>query len=550
MPGVRVNVRLFALCLIALALPATAYGRPGDLDETFSGDGLVSEGAPDAVIDLATGPGDSLIAAVNANSGASVHRYTAAGAPDPSFADRGVQAAPFSGGLTQAAVAAVDVRADGRILVGGTALPTYGQDFLVAELSPDGSQACSGAALCAPADFAGGRDVLKDVIAEPGGGTLAAGIVTDATGAHLGVARYLPSGALDTSFSGDGKLIFDSGGIATLAENAVVHPLPDGSVLLAGAGPGPDGSGRGDLLLAKLEPDGDLDPAFGGGDGWITVDVAGADDAESIAVGPDGAILVGIRACALGLHTDCDGAIARFSAAGTLDGSFGAAGVVPAAGGDVAVAGDGSIYATGQSNARPYFGADFSLERYLATGARDPGFSGDGIAGADFGLTHDAPVALDLTADGRPVVLGYVGGGSVGYTRLGLARFEVAAGPADADADGRLDEDDDCPERFGTNRFACPKIERKLELRASAGRLRAVLRSPVDLCVAGMRIQLLRVSRGSDETVARGPTSRSGKWTAPRNLPAGRYRVRVDAKLAKPIGRCAGARSKPRRNGA
>lgn len=527
--------RVLALCLVVLALPAAAEAGPGDLDETFSRDGLIADGMPDSVVDLAVGPDDSVLVATQKDNEPVLYRYTAEGNRDPAFA----------GAPVRAAVASLDIRSNGRILVGGTSA----EDFVIAELDPNGVPVCSAAYGCAQTDFASGRDVLKDVVAEPGGGTLAAGLVTDATGAHLGVARYLPAGGLDDSFSGDGKLIFDSGGTPTPAENAVVAGLLDGSVLLAGAGPGPDGSGRGDLLLAKLEPDGDLDAGFGGGDGWVTVDVAGRDDAESMAVAPDGSILVGIRACAIGLHTDCDGAVARFSAAGELDSSFGDGGVLAGPGGDVAVGADGAIYATGQSRILPYFSYDFALARYLPTGAADPGFSEDGTATADFGLSHDSPVSLELTSSGQPVVLGYVGGGSEQHNRLGLARFEVADGPPDADADGRLDQDDRCPARYATNRSACPRIGRELRLRRTGGRLLAVLRSPVDLCVARAPVQLVRVSPGPDRRVASGRTSRSGRWTVGKDVPDGLYRVRAKAKLAKPVGRCGNAHSEPRRAG-
>ena len=253
---------------------------------------------------------------------------------------------------------------------------------------------------------------------------MAAGLVTDGSGAHLGVARYLPSGALDGSFSGDGKLIFNAGGVDTVAEDAVVAVLPDGSILLAGAGPGPDGAGRGDFLLAKLEPDGDLDPGFGGGDGWVTLNLAGRDDAVSIAVAPDGAIVAGILACEFGLTTDCDPVIARFTAGGTLDAGFGSGGLITGApGAAIALGGDGSVYATGESPTREYFGRDFALARYTPAGALDQSFSGGGIASADFGLTDDVGLHLDVAGDGRIVAGGIAG------AQPGVARFEVADGP-------------------------------------------------------------------------------------------------------------------------
>ena len=245
---------------------------------------------------------------------------------------------------------------------------------------------------------------------------------------------------------------------------AAVAGLPDGSVVLAGAGPGPDGSGRGDLLLAKLEPDGDLDPGFGGGDGWITIDVANRDDASSLALAPDGAILVGIQACAFGLHTSCSSAVARLTAAGTPDPAFGGGGVVtPVPGSEVAVAPDGSAYVAGGSPVREHFQGDFTLARLTPAGTLDAALSGDGIATADFGLTHDFAFDVGLGPDG-PVLAGAAGAG------YGVARFELEAGPADADADGVEDADDRCPQRFAGNSSGCPRIDRTAKVRPARRR--------------------------------------------------------------------------------
>jgi uncharacterized delta-60 repeat protein len=510
--------RAVLVCGLVLLCTGSASASPGDLDETFSKDGLLALGANRSLIDLAAAPDGSIWVAEQLSTYGTISRYSPGGEPV------GLPA-------THGRIGAITAREDGRLLVGGAA-PALPDDFSIAEAP--GFQVTT--------DFAGGRDRLTDLIEGLSDTAVAAGLVTDGSGAHLGVARYLPSGALDGSFSGDGKLIFNAGGVDTVAEDAVVAVLPDGSILLAGAGPGPDGAGRGDFLLAKLEPDGDLDPGFGGGDGWVTLNLAGRDDAVSIAVAPDGAIVAGILACEFGLTTDCDPVIARFTAGGTLDAGFGSGGLSAGApGAAIALGGDGSIYAVGESPTREYFGRDFALARYTPAGALDQSFSVDGIAIADFGLTDDVGLQIDVAADGRVVVGGIAGSGP------GVARFEVAYGPGDADADGVLDVDDGCPERFAGHASGCPRIDRTIKVaRAPGRRLEVRLKADLDVCSARQRIKVIRLRRGPDGSFARPRTSRRGIWRSSKAVPDGVYRAIAKHRTAPGLGRCSQAQSRAR----
>jgi uncharacterized delta-60 repeat protein len=523
------------LLLACLTIPAGARAAPGDLDESFDRDGLVVGNVVDgAVADMGIA-GDGSIVVASTDLSGEITRFSP---------DGGSASGPIGAGLGagQSAVAAIDLRPDGRIVVGGSGGASHPNDFAVSELGSDGSLRCGGAGLCfVETDFAGGVDRLRDIAALPDGATVAAGTVTGPAGNQLGVARYLPDGTLDSMFAVDGKLILETGGASSFAKNAVVAVLPDGSILLAGAGPGPDGSGRGDLLLAKLEPDGDLDPSFGGGDGFATVDIDGRDDAASIAVGPDGGIVVGIDACAVGLTTDCQPALARFTSTGELDSGFGSGGVVwPAAGAKVVVTPDGPLFTGGSTRLREFFQLDFALGRYASDGTPDASFSGDGVATADFGLGQDRAIALAVTADGRPVLAGTT---FSDVTRLALARFETAAGPPDADADGVLDPGDRCPERFALG--GCPQVERELTVkRVRGGRLKAKLASDLDACRARQPLKVQVRKDGRWVTIAREKTTPNGSLVSEGRPLGGKYRATAKATLEPPLGRCEKVRSK------
>jgi uncharacterized delta-60 repeat protein len=394
-------------------------------------------------------------------------------------------------------------------------------------------------------DFNGGDDRLTDVSIAPDGSIAAAGIVTGPEGSHLGVARYEADGDPEPGFNAGAPLTFAEGG--GFGEDAAVAALPDGSTVVAAAGPAPDGSAVGDLLVARLAPDGTLDPAFGGGDGWLTINVAGRDDARSLVVQPDGKLVVGFEACAVGLHTSCDQAVARITAAGVPDAAFSGDGVVSGLrGSEVADGGAGRVLAGGYTDSRAYFLRDFALTRLLDDGSLDPAFSGDGIATADFGLSEDLAVALAVGPDGRPVLAGTAArGGEI--PGLAVARFKVADGPADADADGVLNAADACPERPASNKSGCPEVRRKLLVKAAAGgKLKITIKTDLSACAARQRLKVRRSVDGRSRTFAAPKTNERGVWRSPKRVPEGVYRAKAKARVADAIGRCASAKSRAR----
>ena len=89
----------------------------------------------------------------------------------------------------------------------------------------------------------------------------------------------------------------------------------------------PAGFLKGDFGIARYNPDGTLNTSFGTG-GIVTTDIRGdADQAEAVAVQPDGKIVVaGLAATIAGRITDF--ALARYNPDGTLDQNFGSHGIV------------------------------------------------------------------------------------------------------------------------------------------------------------------------------------------------------------------------------
>ena len=134
---------------------------------------------------------------------------------------------------------------------------------------------------------------------------------------------------------------------------------------------------KGDLALVRYNPDGTRNTSFGTG-GIVTTDIFGdADQAEAVAVQPDGKIVVaGLAAKIVG--TSSDFVLARYNPDGTLDQSFGSHGIVTKDfGGEdaavaVAIASNGKIVVAGPASDH------IALARYTTNGNPDLTFGSNG----------------------------------------------------------------------------------------------------------------------------------------------------------------------------
>jgi len=170
----------------------------------------------------------------------------------------------------------------------------------------------------------------------PGGGVTDAirqpnGDIVVSTGS--GVARFLPTGKLDTTFGSGGTA---SAGFTGGEGGAGVALQPDGKIIWVGSQntPGFPAFGTFSFAVARFTANGSLDTSFGTG-GQASVEffappMQGAQEfARAVLVQPDGKILVAGSARQGQIRfAPIQGAIARFNANGTLDTSFGAGGTI------------------------------------------------------------------------------------------------------------------------------------------------------------------------------------------------------------------------------
>jgi uncharacterized delta-60 repeat protein len=239
-------------------------------------------------------------------------------------------------------------------------------------------------------------------------------------------------GQLDVAFGAGGVRSTDLGGTYDWGYATAVQP--DGRILAAGV---TNSRGTYDFAVARYLPGGVLDPSFG--DNGVTVTDFGKswDWAYALALQPDGHIVVAGVSDRSGSR---DFALARYTAGGQLDPSFGNDGLVltpirPLSTDiihGVAVQPDGSVVAAGVTyddtvSLRPH--GDFMLVRYTPRGELDPAFGVGGVVTTNFeGESYDEPYAVALQPDGRIVLGGTsnTGGGFgriFGADNLALARY-------------------------------------------------------------------------------------------------------------------------------
>ncbi len=246
--------------------------------------------------------------------------------------------------------------------------------------------------------------------------------VTSYTSA-LFVARYNADGTPDTSFGGTGFV--ETKINADRDEVNGVAIQPDGRIVVVGRTElGPYTFNPRNLLLARYEEDGDLDPTFGGGDGIVTTAISAfSDHGDEVRVLADGKLLV-----SGGYGTSSSDSfgsfpvLLRYEEDGDLDTTFGGTGMIMdwlGTPGILLMLADGSSVSTLSS------GGSFQLVRYDADGDHDPSF------GAPADLWPSTLSGIALQSDGRIV--------ASMWGRRGTSRPTWAAGIARFGTDGVLE---------------------------------------------------------------------------------------------------------------
>jgi uncharacterized delta-60 repeat protein len=263
-----------------------------------------------------------------------------------------------------------------------------------------------------------GASRAYDVAVQPDGRIVAVGMRfrgNDAQNDELfAVARYLPDGRLDRSFSRDGLASVDFG--FGDADASAVAFQPGGKILVAGEGARNVYRTEEDFAVARFRRNGTLDRTFSG-DGRATVDFGHrlSDGVHGLALWRGGRIVLAGSSGKRGTVPRM--AVARLRANGRLDRSFGAGGkrltrpgphggyadaVVQQTNGQIVVG--GRVFDDGRLDTSAWV-----LARYGRGGALDRSFGRRGLVVSDFSTGADWVGGLAVQRDARIVAAGSVG---------------------------------------------------------------------------------------------------------------------------------------------
>ncbi|MEO5881762.1 MAG: delta-60 repeat domain-containing protein [Caldimonas sp.] len=142
-------------------------------------------------------------------------------------------------------------QSDGKLLLAGRSGQGSAGQFALMRLAADGSSDASfGTAGQVTTTVSAFGDLAHAVAVQADGRILVAGEGSSAgVNQNFQLVRYLSDGKIDSAFASGGKLVIDFSGFADIAESVAVQP--DGRIVLGGLGrEGPDG-GYG---LARVNP--------------------------------------------------------------------------------------------------------------------------------------------------------------------------------------------------------------------------------------------------------------------------------------------------------
>jgi uncharacterized delta-60 repeat protein len=365
--------------------PDTSFSDDGKVTTRVGEAGLFGESAWNYARDLVIQPDNKIVVAgrttedaVDANLEFGVVRYLENGDLDNTFSGNGIRVFGFAGDDD---ARGVSLQPDGKLAVVGQAGSS--SKLAAALLNADGSldDNFDGNGKIEFDRSSSGDESLMAVASQPDGKFVAVGFAGD----KLVLMRVKPDGNLDTSFVEDGILDSHDGfGLDLIIQ-------PDGKFLV--------------LLqkrMMRFNPNGDLDES-----GLTITDFANHhDQAYATAVQDDGKIIVAGEVDTKSVY-DKEVALVRYNPDGSRDTSFGEDGMLLAGfytgedgGRSVAVQPDGKIVVAGRSKSSDF---DFLIYRFEPNGDKDPSL----MKFVDFGIGDDFAEQVMIQPDGKIVVVGF-----------------------------------------------------------------------------------------------------------------------------------------------
>lgn len=344
--------------------------KNGTPDTGFDGDGIVTVSigtSGSSANGIALQDDGRIVVVGTAESGGrdvfAVLRFNSNGTPDASFDGDGIVLTPVQEKYD--AGNTIVIQEDGKIVVGGKSYANSNMDFTLIRYLPNGSLDTTfdhDGIVTTP--VSAGYDEIKSLALQTDGKIVSVGASYDEEKNKLSMVRYLPNGSLDTTFGNGGKVLESAATGGQYVNSVAIQP--DGRIVVAGDA---DVTVNHDIIVYRYTENGILDKDFSG-DGMVKMDF-GTDDcyAQSVALQQDGKIVV-VGHTFNG--TDYDVAVLRLNSNGQFDTSFDGDAKVTVktgTGGDygksVAIQPDGNIVIGGYATVGSK--TDFAVIRLLST---------------------------------------------------------------------------------------------------------------------------------------------------------------------------------------
>ena len=246
-------------------LSLARYNADGSLDTSFSGDGLLTTsfgGVDNYGSDVAVQSDGAIVVVGSSSAGGTpdfaVARYDSSGNLDMTFSGDGLLTTPIGAGIDQAY--SVAIQDDGKLLVAGYSFNGTDNDLAIVRYNSNGTLDTSfgGGDGIVTTAVGAGNDAGYSVTVQADGKILVAGLSLIGGNNDFALVRYNSNGTLDTSFGG-------GDGIATTAVGAgndggySVMVQADGKIVVAGTS---NNGSNNDFAVVRYNSDGTLDNGF------------------------------------------------------------------------------------------------------------------------------------------------------------------------------------------------------------------------------------------------------------------------------------------------
>ncbi len=367
------------------------------------------------------------------------HEEVAAGSLDSSFSSDGKVTTAIGSGNDS--IWGVAIQPDGKIVVAGESHNGSNDDLVVARYNSDGSLDMRfGDSGQKITTFGSSEDHGYGVVIQPDGKIVVAGDSNNGSNYDFAVVRYNSDGSLDATFNSTGKVTTAIGSGHDIGRSIALQP--DGKIVVAGYSH--NGSDY-DFAVVRYNSDGSLDTTFNS-TGKVTTDISGATEfGYGVVIQPDGKIVV---AGASYNGSDYDFAVVRYNSDGSLDTTLNSTGKVTTAvgasndyGREIALQPDGKIIVAGYSDN----GSNdvFAVVRYNSDGSLDTTFNSTGKVTTVVGSNDSFGYTVLLQSDGKIIVAGRSNNGSDND-------FAVVRYNSDGSLDTTFDSDGKIATDFGS----------------------------------------------------------------------------------------------------